>query len=119
MYSKIVNLKTKLANYNNTLNKSTLFEDKKNLDDSILNQSMQLPSSSTNKSFMSTINDLKKKWNDVSNKNKNISPLSSRMNHNLNETVIGDTNNRLNEIKSKYNMTKLKNVNLNNSNIKK
>jgi hypothetical protein len=118
MYSKIVNLKTKLANYNNTLNKSTLFEDKKNLDESILNQSMQIPSSSTNKSFMSTINDLKKKWNDVSNKNKNISPLSSR-NHNLNETVVGDTNNRLNEIKSKYNMTKLKNVNLNNSQLKK
>jgi hypothetical protein len=117
MYNKIVNLKTKLANYNNTLNKSTLFEDKKNLDDSILNQSMQMPS--TNKSFMSTINDLKKKWNDVSSKNKNISPLSSRMGHNLNETVIGDTNNRLNEIKSKYNMTKLKNVNLNNSQIKK
>jgi hypothetical protein len=111
MYSKIVNLKTKLANYNNTLNK-------KNLDESILNQSMQIPSSSTNKSFMSTINDLKKKWNDVSNKNKNISPLSSR-NHNLNETVVGDTNNRLNEIKSKYNMTKLKNVNLNNSQLKK
>lgn len=44
---------------------------------------MQLPS--TNKSFISTINDLKKKWNDVSNKNKNIL-LSSKMNTNLDET---------------------------------
>lgn len=78
---------------------------------------------SSGTSFMSTINNLKKKWNDVSNKTR-----TSHLSHspdpipgkNTNQNISNDPNiNRLNEIKSKYNMSKLKNVNLNTSYNKK
>jgi hypothetical protein len=67
----------------------------------------------SNKNFMSTINDLKKKWNDVSRKGK-ASPGVNRSG--LNDSVLNDSSMRMNEIKNKYQMvSKIKNVNNNNS----
>jgi hypothetical protein len=57
---------------------------------------------------MTTMNDLKKKWNDVSRKGKN-SPSTTRSN--LNDSILNDSSIRLNEIKNKYQMSKIKNVN--------
>jgi hypothetical protein len=104
----------KINTTNNNANASVLLDRNMNDDqvessrNSNLNSSMQVNS---NKSFMSTINDLKKKWNDVSGKNK-VSPGANR--GNLNDSVLNDSSMRLNEIKSKYQMSRIKNVNLNN-----
>ena len=146
MYNKIINLKSKLASYNNTQKTTTPPIEPKpsenvsheiNLDNSNLAMTMNNNSSSTNlnkggfnstqqisngKTFMSTINELKKKWNDVSNKSKanaispTLSPLQGKGNNNNLNISTGNVNtfnevndpniNRLNEIKNKFSKIK-------------
>jgi hypothetical protein len=107
MYNKIIGIKSKLAKLNN--NTSVL--DQTNEDIVENSRGNTTIHTTSNKSFMTTINDLKKKWNDVSNRNK-VSPDTRNP---LNESVINDSNMRMNEIKNKYQMSKMKNVNFNNS----
>jgi hypothetical protein len=88
MYYKIINLKSKLASYNNSA-LSSRGEDHKsmnrtfveNTDDNAnpnYNQS-NLQEELSNRPVMSKINELKKKWNDVSGKNtSDITPDRSK-----------------------------------------
>jgi hypothetical protein len=128
MYNKIMNLKSKLANFNNNSVNNTFRgnEENKALSKTFIdnNSSPDYFNSSMiqenqNKPIMSKINELKKKWNDVSTKNKNVTnfclspdntPDKSKVNNEENSQAIKD---RMNEIKSKYNITKIKNVNIN------
>ena len=123
MYSKIMNLKSKLANYNNNAIQKTPDphrENKQMLSKSYIespsdnnNYRNQTIHNSDNKNFMETINELKKKWNVVSNRSNfnvsnDISPPLTPDKHksNLSNDNITETNsniNKLNEIKNKYN----------------
>lgn len=125
-----------MANYNNNsnLNRSVIIpnttsETRESLSRTVIEngspqtaQNNQLITNDSNRSFMSTINELKKKWNDVSSKSKNsnnysLSPSLQSTKKDLNMTQDSNIN-RLNEIKSKYsNVSKLKT--LNTSQIKK
>jgi hypothetical protein len=131
MYSKIINLKSKLANYNNTSinNSFRLGEENKALSKTFIENSTSSPDFTTstttsnfnqdnsNKPIMSKINELKKKWNDVSTKNKNVTNFSLSPDNTPNKSTIDDNshtlNDGINEIKNKYSMTKIKNVNIN------
>jgi hypothetical protein len=133
MYNRIINLKTKLASYNNnSLQRSSVIstnkEEKQSLSrtfadssqDNIIqetvgtNINVNANVRGNGKNFTSTINDLKKKWNDVSNKSKlnqssSVSPMLTPTKINNSNDGSNDQNiNRLNEIKNKYNMAKIK-----------
>jgi len=115
MYDKIVNLKSKLANFNNnsvSINKPGTVTSKKSLNntcivsspsayemneerndrnfnfdsrnrlDNSMNTSVMSGTSkvTSNQPIMSKINELKKKWNEVSSKNKNVNNIPSSPN---------------------------------------
>jgi hypothetical protein len=156
MYNKIINLKSKLANFNNNGNSlnsassNSTLNLKGNESDIINKQTMSktfiesepaeifnsaniintntIVNNNTSQPIMSKINELKKKWNEVSNKNKNannfalspnLTPDKSSRNDMDDGTVsvlntitnTQNTEHRLSEIKNKYNINKLKNVN--------
>jgi hypothetical protein len=120
MYDKIITLKTKLANFNQSsqvLNKNA--ETKKILSSTFiadtspihtnLNSSYDskaLNTSQNGQPVMSKISELKKKWNEVSNKSKAFNPseYTPDKSNNLNDSISSQA--RLTEIKSKYNGSK-------------
>jgi hypothetical protein len=144
MYNKIMNLKTKLAYYNNnssmsqrnvgmsqegevsrqslskTFIDSNAPQSSTNVNSSILSTNTNNSQNVNNRSFLSTINSLKRKWNDVSSRsgrpNANISPNMTAKNNLNNSNTLSDLgtdstcsiNNKLTEIKNKYNMSKNK-----------
>lgn len=70
MYYKIINLKSKLASYNNS-GISSRGEDQSILSRTFVNNFEDTKHEDlTSRPVMSKINELKKKWNDVSGKNK-------------------------------------------------
>ena len=126
MYDKIINLKSKLANFNNnsvSVNKPGTVSSKKSLNntcivsspsvyemteetnqrnfnfdsrtrlDNSMNTSVMSGTSkaSSNQPIMSKINELKKKWNEVSSKNKNINDISSSPNRMDNSRSIDES----------------------------
>jgi hypothetical protein len=143
--NKFNNLKAKLANYtystnsntnlktntNNNISyqrKSSSMSDKEAFDRMIAgvgvvedNSQLTFGSSSNtvlnndNKPYISTLNELKKKWNDVSNKNKNQDKSHSPSMRTNNRDSVNSNLDRLNEIKNKYNMVKMKNPSNNNN----
>ena len=80
MYYKIINLKSKLASYNNSA-LSSRGEDHKSLSKNFIENSADnspLQEEDSSRPVMSKINELKKKWNDVSNKNKSENTPKSK-----------------------------------------
>jgi len=156
MYDKIVNLKSKLANFNNSsisinkpvssTNKKALnntcivtsptvyemteetnyrninaFDNKSKLETSIMNSGIVTNSSKpSNQPIMSKINELKKKWNEVSSKNKPlsnvpVSPNKMDKNRSIDESMFFNSNiNTSMDVKlaeeRRFNAPKLKNL---------
>ena len=150
MYDKIINLKSKLANFNNnsiSVNKPGTVSSKKSLNntcivsspsvyemteetnqrnfnfdnrnklDNSMNSSVMSGQASSNQPIMSKINELKKKWNEVSSKNKTGSNIPSSPNRmdksrSIDESTIFSSNTnsdiKFGDDKSRYIATKLK-----------
>ncbi len=100
MYNKIINLKSKLANYNNSTNITNKNDEKNMLSRTFIetgNENIILPTlplqsheaPDTSRPIMTKINELKKKWNDVSSRTRgdNLTPDKFKGNPNTNTNI--------------------------------